>query len=201
MLLTQSAVGAPIVTWTDAQPHLKAHSADQAFVEGLILAATAYAEQWTGRAARANSWTMLRDSFYECDGDRMRIPLADVGSVTSVKRSVSGTLTTVASTVYQLKPYLSEAFVVERSGQAWPTDQDEIEHAVEVIVAQVSRVPLPIWKQGILRHVAALWADRGDAEAAMLAGAPDGWTRTALLETAKQSGAEAIYAGVRIPEL
>lgn len=201
MLLTKTAVGAAIVTWADAQPHLKANTADQVFVEGLILVATTYAEQWTGRAARPNSWTMLRDGFLEDDGGVMRVPLADVASVTSIKRSVAGVLTTVSSTVYQTKPYLSEALIVERSGQAWPTDADEIEHAVEVIVAQTCRAPVELFKGGILRHVAALWADRGDAEPALLAGAPDGWTRTSLQDSAKQSGAEALYASLRIPEM
>lgn len=201
MLLTRSVIASTAVTWVEAKPYLKAHDADQILVESIIKTATLYAETFTGRATGANEWTMLRDDFLEDDGCPMRIPLADVASVVSIKRTVSNTPVLVASSVYQLRPYLSEAFIVERAGQAWPSDADDVAHAVEVIVQQAARVPADLWRGGILRHVAALWADRGDAEAAMLAGAPDGWTRTALQDSAKQSGAEALYAGFRIPEL
>lgn len=194
MLLTKTTIGSPIVTWADAQPYLKANAADQATVEALIAAATQHAETWTNRAARANQWTMLRDDFLECGGGPMRLPMADVGSIVSVKRSVAGVMTVVSGSVYQLKSYLTEAFVVERAGQAWPADADAIEHAVEVVFAQTSRVPLETWKEGILRHVALLWADRGDAEPASVA-----LERTGVLQTAKQSGAEDIYAAFRIP--
>lgn len=195
MLLTKTTVGDPVVTWADAQPHLKANAADQLFVEGLILAATEFAETWTGRAARPNVWTLLRDDFLEEDGGPMRLPMADVAAITSVKYSVAGVMTAVSSTVYQLKPFVSEAFVFERSGKAWPALVDSVEYGVEVVFAQASRVPAAIWKAGILRHVAAIWADRGDAESPSLA-----FERTATLQTAKQSGAEDIYAGFRVPE-
>lgn len=201
MLLTRKTIPTPIVTWDDALPYLKAHAADQILVESIIRTATLYAETFTGRSTGANVWTMLRDDFFEDDGCPLRIPLADVASIVSVKRSVSGTFVAVAGSVYQLKTYLSEAFLVERAGQSWPSDADDIEHAIEVEIQQTSRVPVDLWRGGILRHVAALWADRGDAEPALLAGSPDGWTRTALQESAKQSGAEALYAGFRIPEL
>lgn len=194
MLLTKTTIGSPIVTWADAQPYLKANAADQATVEALIAAATQHAETWTNRAARANQWTMLRDDFLECDGGPMRLPMADVASVVSVKRTVGGSAVAVSDSVYQLKSMLSEAFLVERSGQAWPSDADSIEHAVEVVFQQVSRVPAEMWKEGILRHVALLWADRGDAEPASVA-----FERTGVLQTAKQSGAEDIYAAFRVP--
>lgn len=200
MLTTLTTQGAAVVDWTLAQPYLKAHAADQSLVESLIERATTYGETWTGRAARANVWTFLRDDFYECDGGPLRIPLADVGTAV-VARLVSDSFVDVDAAVCRLKSFLSDALVVERSGQGWPSDADDVEHAVRVTATQTRRVPLSIWQGAILRHVALLWADRGDAEAAMLAGSPDGWTRTALLETAKQSGAEAIYAGFRVPEL
>lgn len=201
MLLTRKTIPTPIVTWDDALPYLKAHAADQLLVESMIRTATLYAETFTGRSTGANVWTMLRDDFYEADGGPLRIPLADVASIVSIKRTVSGTGVAVSAGVYQLKTFLSEAFVIERSGQAWPSDADDIEHAIEVEILQTCLIPVDLWKGGILRHVAALWADRGDAEAAQLAGSPDGWTRTSLQDSAKQSGAEALYAGFRIPEL
>lgn len=202
MLITRTTVAAPPVAWAAAQPYLKANSADQTVVESLISAATLYAEEFTGRAARAVSWQVLREDFYEPCGLAMRIPIADVATVTEVARLVSGSYVAISASVYQLKRWLSYAEIVERTGQAWPTDADDDEYPVRVTVAQAADAgTAQLMATGILRHVAALWADRGDAEAAMSAGAPDGWTRTLLLESAKQSGAEALYAGLGVPSL
>jgi len=191
---TSPAVASPVL-WADAAAHLRlSDTIEQTLVEGLIEAATLYAEAYTHRAARANVWVMLREEFYEADGADMTLPLADVASVTTVERFYGNAWVAVPSTVWQLKRSLSRSSVVEKTGSAWPTEWDDVAYPVRVTFVQAAGVPAGVLRAGILKHVAALYADRGDAEPVLTGASPDGWTRTLNVDAAKQSGAEALYA-------
>lgn len=197
MLLTRQtspAVASPVL-WADAAAHLRlSDTTEQALVEGLIEAATLHAEAVSHRAARANVWVMLREAFYDDDAAEMTIPLADVASITSIERFTSNAWVAVPSTVWELKRGLSRSCVVEKMGQEWPTELDEVAYPVRVTFVQQAGIPAGVLKAGILKHVAALFADRGDAEPVLTGASPDGWTRTLNVDAAKQSGAEALYA-------
>ncbi len=197
MLLTRQtspAVAAPVL-WADAKAHLRlSDTSEQALVEGLIEAATLHAEAYSHRAARANVWVMLRESFLDEDGAGFTLPVADVASVTTIERLVANVWTVVPSTVWELKRSISRSHVVEKVGQSWPADADDVSYPVRVTFVQAAGMPAGVLKAGILRHVAALFADRGDAEPVVAGGSPDGWTRPLSIEVGKQSGAEALYA-------
>lgn len=194
MLLTKTA-GAAIVTTAEAKAHMRvADTAEDAIIAALIDAATTHAEAYSGRAARANTWVMLAEDYLDMETGELTLRVADVGSITAVERLKGAVWTAVPSSVYELRQGLACSAIVEKYGQSWPMDYDTTSYPVRVTFVQARTAPLELFKAGILRHVAQMFADRGDAEAVMTAGSPDGWTRTLTVESAKQSGAEAIYA-------
>lgn len=202
MLLTRQTsppVAAP-VTWAEAAAHLRLPDAtEQTIVEAMIEAATVHAEAFSHRAARANVWVQLREDFLDDDG-AFYLPLADVASVTSIERFVANAWVAVPTTVWELKRGLSRSVICLKPSQVWPSDADDVAYPVRVTFVQGVNVPLPILKGGILRHVAALFADRGDAEPVVTGASPDGWTRTLNVDVAKQSGAEALYSTFALHE-
>ena len=145
----------------------------------MIDSATEYGESYTGRAFRVQTWTLLIDSF----ANRIVLNRNPIDTITTVKYILSGTLTTIASTVYYLKKGVQCAEVLLREDQDWPTDLDEIEHGIEVIFTTVAYRNISQIKDALYRHIAYLYANRGDCD-----------TKSA----GKASGADAIYDQFRI---
>jgi uncharacterized phiE125 gp8 family phage protein len=173
------------VTLADMRLYLKiptAMTADDALIQILIDAATEYGEKYTGRDFRVKSHKLLIDKF----AARICLRRSPVNSITTVQYLVSSVLTTIASTVYYLKkgPQFSE--ILLQDGQAWPTDIDEREQAIEIEFATVAANCGNAIKTAIHKWVAFAYVNRGDC---------DCQDETTI---GKQSGADFIYGQFRI---
>lgn len=196
MLLTRTTNGLPPLSTADARLFLKQDSsADDPRISGMVLAATEYAEAFTGRELRANTYQLLLDAFE----DRIELPRTPVASVSAVEYLLADVWTAVSAGGYYLKngPWCAE--VLLKGTAEWPTDVDEIEHCVRVAFVTAACAQTPFLVEGIQRHVAALYQDRGDVGQVASNAGPDGQTRYVVAELAKLSGAEAIYQTCSIP--
>ena len=172
----------------DVKSYLKLPAAtgpDDDLIQTLIDAATDFAEKYTGRELRKNTWKVFLDAF----SDRICLRKDPVDSITSVQRLVSGTLTTVATSVYYLKNNQQFSEVLLQDGQTWPSDVDEREHAIEIVFVTKAHRCLDQVVTGIYRHVAFLYENRGDCD-------PTGFGVST--DAATQSGATKLYDQVRI---
>ena len=151
---------------------------DDVVLTNIIEAATGWAEAYTGRDARVNSWTLTIDEFE----DRIELRKSPAESITSIKYLVNGGQVTIADTVYYLKKGTQFSEILLKEDQTWPTDLDEIEAGIEIIFVTEALRHLKRMKAGLLQHIALLYANRGDCDA----------------DTAKSSGATLIYGQFRI---
>lgn len=198
MLLTRTGTGPSPLTTAVARSFLRQDStADDQVIASIIAVATEHAEAYVGREIRPNVYELLLDEF--CD--RVALGRTPVASVSSVDRLVANAWVAVPSSVYFLKNSLFDAEVVLRVDQSWPEDADEVEHAVRVLFTTKECPDTPAIVEGIKRHVAALYQDRGDVGPMTTGGGPDGQTRFVTADTAKTSGAEAIYDPYRVPRI
>lgn len=173
--------------------HMKAYmkvtaSADDDLITSMLSSATTWGENYTGREFRANTWTLFTDEF----ADRMGLMRAPVASITSVKYLVSDVLTAIADTVYYLKKNLQFAEVLLKEDQAWPTDTDAREHAIEIEFVTETYRDVDAIKTAIMRHVAYWYSNRGDCAAS------SGSAGCSCGDAAKGSGVTAIYDQFRI---
>ena len=129
-------------------------------LESLIASCTAYAELYTGKELTDNGYELLID----CFEDRISLKRHPIDMVDSVKYYSNGSLTTVDPSTYYLKHgrYLSEILLVD--GMMWPTDVDVREQAVKIefTTRAISDDQLAIAVNGIKRHVAFMFENRGD---------------------------------------
>lgn len=197
-LVTRTATGPSPLTTAAARAFLRQDStADDQVIAALVLAATEHAEAYLGRELRPNTYEMLVDEF--CD--RIEIPRTPVASITSVDRLVASVWTAVPTSAYFLKNNPFGAEVVLRVDESWPEDADEVEHAVRVVFVTAACAYTPTIVEGIQRHVAALYQDRGDVGPTSTGGGPDNQTRHVAADTAKTSGAETLYDPFRVPRI
>jgi len=161
--------------------------ADDQLLTLLLKVATEYAESYTRRDFRANTWTLLQDAF----ADRILLRRDPVASITSVGRLVSGSYSSVSASVYYLKRGQQASEVLLVSGEDWPSDEDDREHAIQVVFATQAHRSVDQARLGILRHVAWLYENRGDCDPA--SGDAGVIGRGALL-----SGATSIYDQFRV---
>ena len=171
------------VTLALAKSHMKvpaSTTADDSYIQSLIETATEYGESYTGREFREKTWKLYVDYFV----DRIVIQRNPVASISSVKHLVDDILITVSSSIYYLKKLTQCAEVLLKSDQEWPSDTDDIEHAivVEFVTGPYTKAEDRI-KTAILRHIAWMYSNRGDC---------------ALQDSAKKSGANVIYDQFRI---
>lgn len=154
--------GTPPVSLAEMKTYLRLPSAcpDDDLLTSILLAATQVVEKYLGREIRANTWTLFLDEF--CP--RIKLRRNPVASITSVNRLVSDVLTPVASTVYYKKDHTQFSEVLLSPDQDWPTDQDEVEHAVRVAFLTAPHDCAEIAKNGIKRLVAYLYENRGDCD-------------------------------------
>lgn len=176
-----TARGAPPVKLEDAKVHLKLEhtDADDDLLTLILKVATEFAEGYTAQEIRVNTWKLLVDEFE----DRILLRRNPVDAITSVKHLVDTVLTLVASSTYYLKKGVQSSEILLASGEAWPTDTDDRDQAVEIIFTTVAIAKLDVVRLGILRHVAHLYENRGDCDSA---------------ESARKSGATLLYDQVRI---
>jgi hypothetical protein len=170
------------LTLAEAKLHLKVDAADEdSLIQNLIQAARLAAEEETGLALLAQTWRLYLDAFPQAAGwwggvregarsaevERViELPRPPLLSVTHVK-----TYDTVdAASVMPAADYFVDGAsrpgrIVLRPHAAWPaalrdTNAIEIEYQAG-FGAAASNVPVAI-RQGMLQHVAALYAARGD---------------------------------------
>ncbi len=158
---------------------------DDSLIQLLIDSATDWAEKYTARELRSNTWTLSIDEF----DDRIKLRKDPIESITSVTRIVSGTATAVAASVYYLKFSTQFSEVLLADEQSWPSDQDVVEHAIVVTFKTQAHACVDQVVLGILRHIAFMYENRGDCDPEVFGGP---------LGSAVQSGATWLYNQIRI---
>lgn len=166
-------VGTLPIKVKEAKDYLKIDGeVDTKLLQDMIATVVQFAERYTGRDLRENTWKLVID----CFKDRTLLRKSEIASVISVKYTLLGTLTTIATSVWYLKQGHQFSEILLKDGQVWPTDLDEIEAGIEIIF--LTQIPRNItqMKVGILEHLAFLYQNRGDCdedEAARKSGATE----------------------------
>ena len=175
-----SAAASPVLLAT-MKSYLKiTTTADDTLIQSMIDAATEWGEKYTGRDFRAITWDLLLD----CFTDRIELRRDPVASITSVQHLVSDSLVTVASTVFYLKKLVQSSEILLNEDQEWPTDTDNREQTIEIRFVTEGFQCQESIIDGIQRHVAMWYRNRGDC--------PD------VKTSAKNAGVTAIYDQFRI---
>lgn len=158
-LYTLETAGAVPVSLEDMKAYMKVTStADDDLITGMLSSATLWGENYTGRDFRANIWTLLKDKFTA----RICLRRDPVKTITSVKHLVSATLVAVASAVYYLKKNVQDSELLLNEDQEWPDDTDDREQVIEIVFVTESYRDADSIAQGIKRHVAFWYSNRGD---------------------------------------
>jgi len=151
------------VSLVEAKAHANIDvSDDDTKITLMIHAATALAEQATGRAIMPQTWELTLDAFPDAL-ELTRVPVASVTSVTYA--DINGTDQTLSGAAYSLDSAddFGHAFVVPAYGTEWPDTRDQI-NAVKVRYvagyANASDVP-PATKQWICLVVGMLYENHG----------------------------------------
>ncbi|MEY4402914.1 MAG: hypothetical protein RIR91_949 [Verrucomicrobiota bacterium] len=131
----------------EARDHLRVdHFEDDGVISGCILAARQHIENITGLALAASTWLLTMDATPE-DG-WVLLPREPVQSVTSVQYyNTAGTLTTWASTEWEVDLYSSPPRLRAKYGSTWPTVKDVLAAVQVTFVCGYSgpqTVPQPI---------------------------------------------------------
>jgi uncharacterized phiE125 gp8 family phage protein len=111
---------APLVALEEAQVHLRSENPEEAgLVQSLVMAATVQAEAFCRRRFLTQRWRVTLDAFRP---GAIVLPYPPLQSVESVKYiDQAGTLQTVASTDYLVRPAEVPGEVVPAYGLAWPS--------------------------------------------------------------------------------
>lgn len=132
---------------------------DDDLISTFIGIATDYAEKYTARDVRANRWTLFLDEF----PSRICLRRDRINKIISITRLVSTVATTVTVSTYYLKRATQRTEILLNEGQDWPTDQDAVEHSIEVLFQTEAN---PLYQDeilgGIFKHVAFMYENRGD---------------------------------------
>ena len=160
-----SAPAATPVSLAEAKAHLRVeHSEDDTLITAMITAATERLDGWSGILGRClvmQTWVCEFDGF-PCS-DRLRLPLAPLGNITSVTFRDSDNVerTLSADTYYPVSDNLGPAVNLV-SALSWPSTYDRAD-AVTVTASfgygAASAVPAPI-KAAILLMVGDLYRNR-----------------------------------------
>jgi len=177
------------VSLADMKAYMKVTAlSDDVLITSMLAAATRWGENYTGREFRANVFTLLLDSFT----DRLCLRRAPVDTIISIKHLVAATLTTVAASVYYLKANTQFSEILLNEDQAWPTDTDSREQAIEVIFVTKTYPDIESIATAIKRHVAYWYSNRGDC------GSSGGAKGCSCGDAAQASGATIVYDQFRI---
>lgn len=165
MHVTVITPASAVVTWAEADAHLNlsGDTTQQARVEALIAAATAWAQKHTGYSIGSQT---LEARFHAISTE-INLPRGPVTSITSLKYLDSDNAEqTLATSVYQL---LTDGRIVLKANQSWPSTYDDPEAIRVRYVA--GDVPAPI-KAAILLVVAFINENReASQEEALSSGA------------------------------
>lgn len=112
------------VTLAEAKDHLViTHDLDDALIDGLISAATEYAEQYVNRALVQRTLDYSMDYF---PASAFVLPKAPAISITSIDYiDTDGATQTLATSVYGLDAGVTPPVVYLKYGQVWPTARSE----------------------------------------------------------------------------
>jgi uncharacterized phiE125 gp8 family phage protein len=148
------------VTLEEAKTYLKVDSEDDdTLITGLIKAAREVAEHYTKRTLCSTTWQATFDSFSAI----MYLYGSPVKAISSIKYyNTAGTLTTLASTVYNVDIVSDPARVFLASGQSWPATDLRLGGIVVEYTAGYTTVPETI-KAAILLILGHLYENRQDA--------------------------------------
>ena len=118
-LKVNTAAAVPILTTAEATTHLKVDTtADDTYIDSLVLAATASAEMFTNRYFINTTVTQYNDHWREIE----TLYKSNVSSITHIKYYDSdNSLQTLASSVYLLDDSAEPARVSLDVSQDWPT--------------------------------------------------------------------------------
>jgi len=156
---TRVSVGVSPVSLAQMKSYLKITTTmDDNLIQSMIDAATEWGESYTGRDFRAITWDLLLDRFT----NRIELRRDPVDSITTVKRLVSGSLVTVASSVFYLKKLVQSSEILLNEDQEWPTDADNREQVVEIRFVTKGYQNQESIIDAIERIVAFWYRNRGD---------------------------------------
>lgn len=149
------------VSLDDLKTYLKiSGSAEDTLLTLLLNEATECGEKYTGRSFRPQTWNVFIDTF---SADRFELCLSPINTIDSITYLKDDVATVVTATDYYLKKGQWFSDVVLKVGESWPSDVDDIEHAITI---QVSTIKYPKADSaidlGIMRHVAYTYTNRGD---------------------------------------
>jgi uncharacterized phiE125 gp8 family phage protein len=147
------------VTLSEAKAHLRVLvTDDDAYISGLIKAATAEVENYTSRALLTQTW----DVFLDCFKTEMEMPKGPLQSATITYVDIDGATQTLAASVYTVDANNDPGFIRLAYGQSWPSVRDQVNAITVQIVCgygNKAAVPMPI-KQAMLIHIAHLYEMR-----------------------------------------
>lgn len=133
------------------------------YITTMLEASTLVAEKKLhGRQIRANQYFLFFDEFV----DRTLLSRDPVDSSVQVvvERLVNSVFVAVATTVYYIKPSTQFSEILLFANKEWPTDEDDIEHAIRVTFTTKVHECLPVAIAAIKRHVTFMHENRGDCD-------------------------------------
>lgn len=167
MILKLSAgpTGEP-VTLSELKGQLRIDSSDEdTLLQSLITVARRLLERYTFRSFHTQTWQMNLDDFPSSDDEWIRLPMAPIQSVTSVKYyDEGGTLQTLTpTTVYKVDTVSEPGRLYLAESQSWPSDVlDELNAITILYIAgygAAADVPAEL-KQAILLMCGDLYLNR-----------------------------------------
>ena len=158
-------------------------TADDSLITTLLSTATDWAERYTRREFRKNTYTLTFDKFPVS----ILLRRDPVASITSVTYKVDDVVTTVPAADYYLVKDVQDSRIVLNDEKEWPTDGDEINKGLLAsIVATFVTEAYTCQESGntaIQMITARLYSERGDCTTG---------------DAARQSGATALLDQFRI---
>lgn len=153
---TVEPTGTP-VTLAEAKAQCRVLDDDEdALIEGLMAAATAMVEDYTGRSLTAQTWRLTLDEF----NDRILLPRGPVQSITAFTCADSaGDAQTVSSALYVLDTDADPSAIVRQPAASWPTPGQFV-NPISITYVAGYAAPPPAIKHAILMLVANWFKQR-----------------------------------------
>ena len=156
--------------------------ADDDLLHQLAETVTEYAEQYTGRELRANTWTLQLDTFPTRICLR-RDPIASITSITYLDDADASQ--TVTNTVYTLKKGVQRSEIILLPDQEWPSLVTDQEQHITVTFLTEADWRLEQALVGSKQMAAYLYENRGDCSVESAAKASGATLLWDLLRIAK----------------
>jgi uncharacterized phiE125 gp8 family phage protein len=144
---------ADLLDRAEVKMHLRVDGDDEdGLIDGLIGAATAYLDGYSGvlgRALLTQTWQVLADDF--CRTMRLPMPASSIANIKS--RNAAGQIATVASTSYDLRADTLGSYVRFKDGFSFPADLAETQAVTIDFVTgygTVGQVPAAIRQAALL---------------------------------------------------